>query len=254
MTQHNKSGADEAVCEICDSPACSLSANGKYYCSQDRPSWQEEELGPAPVADLLAIVATCSNCGMDMTSDGWLKCPRCGIQLRNVAPVADAGVKRPRWEEAMGRNTWVDYADSLELQLKTVLDRESATAARYDAKLDALELQLAQAREEIAELKALAPRWREQAKGSTHWEGCYLDHRACAISRVSDLEVTLTQTHGKNVELAERVGKLEAHLRKMCNHGRYVRDTNKSECALPSRFMDEALSLLSSTASGKDGE
>ncbi len=54
-----------------------------------------------------------------------------------------------------------------------------------------LKAQLAAARQRIAELEALAPRWRSQTNGATHWEGCWNEHRVCALRKIAELEGAL---------------------------------------------------------------
>lgn len=44
---------------------------------------------------------------------------------------------------------------------------------------------------ENLELKKLSIHWREAGKGTTHWEGCWQDHRGCAIARIQKLQKEL---------------------------------------------------------------
>lgn len=53
--------------------------------------------------------------------------------------------------------------------------------------LSTLHSKQSELKRENLELKKYAPRWVEQAKGTTHWEDCWQDHRGCALDNIADL-------------------------------------------------------------------
>lgn len=55
----------------------------------------------------------------------------------------------PMWQQL---ENWRARAEAAEAQLKTVLDRESATAARHDVKVEKLEAEVARLRTALREL------------------------------------------------------------------------------------------------------
>jgi hypothetical protein len=70
----------------------------------------------------------------------------------------------------------------------------------------ALEGELRQVKEENSELKRHAPRWIKLAKDTTHFEGCWQDHRACALAKIDELEAELRRREGETPEQAWKRG------------------------------------------------
>ena len=121
-------------------------------------------------------------------------------------------------KEAAEKQVALGRIEALTEQLKTVLDREAATTARYDAKMDALEAKLAtceeigRAFEEDAgqlrnKLAKAVEGLREIAseasvtvhthnKGGINYTRMYKDWRKLAVKRIDKARATLAEIEG----------------------------------------------------------
>ena len=86
-----------------------------------------------------------------------------------------------------------DRIEELERQLKTVLDREAATYARHDAKMEAIEARLAKAVEALTAIAADASVPVRTWKNGINHKKMYKGWRKIATTRIDIARTTLAE-------------------------------------------------------------
>lgn len=93
---------------------------------------------------------------------------------------------------------------------------------------------ISRAEARVAELEALAPRWRKEGFDITHWETCWQEHRLCALDRIArmqaenaELRAQVTELNSQNKRLSDELEAANGNHRKMAAEMAELGEENK---------------------------
>jgi chromosome segregation ATPase len=167
-----------------------------------------------------------------MTDEELVKMVRRGMREVDIIEALTAE-KDEHWKSFVH---WRKEADALTEQLKTVLDREAATTARYDAKLETLTEQLEAARADAKEAEAYAEELERDLK-TCRMAQAVMDNTVAELEKQCEGLMQAGMNNGQALILAE------AKLAKAVSWFEAIRDRAKGDYMANTYYLDALAAL-----------